>query len=82
MSGGMSGGGGNFGMEGHAYKIVNANNSDIEMHWQTYMSEEKQQDSRTSFANCRRFIEMLASVKWISDKRWPICVVHQVGWMP
>jgi hypothetical protein len=58
MSRGFGGGNGDFGMEGYMYHTVGSN-GDVEMHFQTYFAELKQQDARTSFANCRQFIDML-----------------------
>ena len=44
MGHGLGGGQGDFGMEGYLWRKVN-DNGDVELNWQVYLSEEKQQDS-------------------------------------
>ena len=52
----MGGGQRNIGMEGFLVKYYNARDDTVETHWLGYLSDEKQQDARTSFCNTRLFI--------------------------
>ena len=59
QSGGMGGSERNIGMEGFLYEIYNERTGKIERHWHGYLSDHKQQDARTSFANTDKFIRMM-----------------------
>lgn len=59
QTGGMGGSQKNIGMEGILYAIYNRDSKKVEWHWQGYLSDEKIQDARTSFANTRKFVEMM-----------------------
>jgi len=55
MSTGMGGGNANVGMEGFFYQVKEGEN-EMRYHWHGYLSDEKQQDARTSYVNADRFI--------------------------
>ncbi len=57
MSTGMGGGNATVGMEGFLYYIKNANK--VEMHWKGFLSDWKEQDSKTSYCNLFKFIRHL-----------------------
>ena len=57
----------NIGMEGFLYIVYNRTRDKIEYHWQGYLSDEKQQDARTSFANTRKFIETMKSKGYLTE---------------
>jgi hypothetical protein len=59
QSGGMGGNVRNVGSEGFYYVYRNPATNDIEEHWHSYLSDFKQQDARTSFANTDKFILMM-----------------------
>ena len=58
MSTGMGGGNATVGMEGFLYHHKNAEN-EIEMNWYGFLSDWKQQDSRTSYGNLFKFVKHL-----------------------
>ncbi len=49
----------NIGMEGFLYSVWNYRKKCVETHWQGYLSDWKQQDSRTSYINTLKFVRML-----------------------
>ena len=56
MTAGMGGGKSSVGMEGFLYNLKDKESGDIELNWMGYLSDWKQQDSRTSFLNLHKFI--------------------------
>ena len=59
MSSGLGGGQGNVGMEGFLYHVMDPESQEVQMNWRGFLSDETQQDSRTSYANSFKFIQML-----------------------
>lgn len=59
MGSGMGGGYGNVGMEGFYSCYRKNGDGDVTWHWNGYLSDEKQQDARTSYANAIKFITYL-----------------------
>ena len=62
QSGEMGGAAKNIGMEGYLYFFRNKDTGEIETHWFGYLSDDKQQDARTSYANVNKFIKMMREV--------------------
>ena len=62
MSAGMGGGKASVGMEGFLHHHKN-DTGDITMKWHGFLSDEKQQDARTSFHNCFKFIKHMQEKK-------------------
>jgi hypothetical protein len=67
QSGELGGAQKNIGMEGFLYAIYNHDKGKVEWHWMGYLSDEKQQDARTSFANTRKFVEMMQRQKYLPE---------------
>ena len=64
MSTGMGGGNATVGMEGFLYHLKHNDSGDVEMHWRGFLSDWKEQDSRTSYGNLYKFIkEMQSKIK-------------------
>jgi hypothetical protein len=60
----MGGGNSTVGMEGFCWKVkgVTADGGDIvELNWSAFLSDSQQQDARTSYHNCNKFIKWLKS---------------------
>ena len=41
------------------YYLYNPEAQKVEMHWHGFVSDEKKQDSRTSFANAEKFVQYI-----------------------
>jgi hypothetical protein len=67
QSGELGGAQKNIGMEGFLYAIYNHDKGKVEWHWVGYLSDEKQQDAHTSFANTRKFVEMMQRQKYLPE---------------
>lgn len=70
---GMGGNQKDIGIEGFQYWISNFETGMVEMHWPGFVSDEKQQDCRTSFQNTKLFIEMIHT-KYQDKKGNPLCL--------
>jgi hypothetical protein len=62
QSGEMGGSAKNIGMEGFLYTYLNELTDKIENHWLGYLSDWKQQDARTSYANTDKFIQRMRAI--------------------
>ena len=66
QSGELGGGQRNIGMEGILYCYYNPDTEEVEHHWHGCLSDEKQQDARTSFFNTRRFIRHVKALGYLT----------------
>jgi hypothetical protein len=73
MSRGLGGGQGDFGMEGILYHCMGEDQT-VQMHWHAFLSEEKQQDARTSYANSCKFFECIQNEKKLLPRGGNSCV--------
>jgi hypothetical protein len=67
MAGEMGGAQKNIGEEGFLYALYNHGTGKVEWNWMGYLSDEKQQDARTSFVNTRKFVEMMQRQKYLPE---------------
>ena len=70
QTGGLGGNQKNIGMEGFLYYLYNPETEKVEMHWHGFVSDEKQQDSRTSFANTEKFVQYIRQKFADSDHQY------------